>query len=627
MLAYFPHPYPDELLYSVIARYHAHTGSTSPKMTLYEVFGVSNITAVVDLPANIDSLVKNVPTGARYAAEDIIYNNTLYPFYAPFLGKQKAKDTFDFMCGANGGVLHSSMGIMASSIPSFKYLRFCPACLKEDYKQFGETYWRRIHNTPGVFMCVKHEIPLCDSSIRIQRESRQLFVAANVANCIGKYLPIKHADKDIEILLKVAKETEWLLHSCHEIYDGDFFRDKYVTALGMRDLISPKGHFVHQKELIDSFKAYYGEIILGFLHSEVNYEEEDNWLKSITRKHRKVFHPLRHILMSLYLFGDLEQMFTDTSQYRPFGNGPWPCLNAVSPHYLQEVITKNVISCCTDTRKPVGTFYCDCGFIYSRRGSDADINDRYKIGRIKSFGPVWEEALRQIASTDISLREAARRLHVDPATVKKYAGKLKLESKWNIKPDCKTEDTTCSKTDATEMRDLYRRRWIELQDRFPEKSKTELRKEGPSIYTWLYRHDREWLNQFSPVYKKTINPSERVDWNLRDEEVLRQVVAVVTEIRNAKKPRRITISRVGAIIGARALLEKHLKRLPKTKRFLEQKIESVEQFQIRRIGYIFDKFRKSNETVAMWKIYRIAGVRFRSDDNGIVRKSALKKLS
>lgn len=41
MLSYFPNLYPDELLYSWFARYHDHSGNTSSKQTMKELFGIS----------------------------------------------------------------------------------------------------------------------------------------------------------------------------------------------------------------------------------------------------------------------------------------------------------------------------------------------------------------------------------------------------------------------------------------------------------------------------------------------------------------------------------------------------------------------------------------------------------
>ena len=39
MLHYFPTPYPDELWYSVIARYHTHSGALSWQATMEALFG------------------------------------------------------------------------------------------------------------------------------------------------------------------------------------------------------------------------------------------------------------------------------------------------------------------------------------------------------------------------------------------------------------------------------------------------------------------------------------------------------------------------------------------------------------------------------------------------------------
>lgn len=39
MLSFFPTPYPDELWYSVIARYHTHSGALSWQATMKALFG------------------------------------------------------------------------------------------------------------------------------------------------------------------------------------------------------------------------------------------------------------------------------------------------------------------------------------------------------------------------------------------------------------------------------------------------------------------------------------------------------------------------------------------------------------------------------------------------------------
>jgi len=94
-------------------------------------------------------------------------------------------------------------------------------------------------------------------------------------------------------------------------------------------------------------------------------------------------------LIDLYGYCQLvEQFFNIDYDYKPFGDAPWLCLNAAADHYLQPVVTELAISRCCDTKKPVGTFRCSCGMIYCRTGPDETEDDKYRIGKIKAYGPI-----------------------------------------------------------------------------------------------------------------------------------------------------------------------------------------------------------------------------------------------
>lgn len=44
-----------------------------------------------------------------------------------------------------------------------KRLRFCPKCIEYDIRVFGEPYWHRKHQVPGVTVCSIHKISLCET--------------------------------------------------------------------------------------------------------------------------------------------------------------------------------------------------------------------------------------------------------------------------------------------------------------------------------------------------------------------------------------------------------------------------------------------------------------------------------
>ena len=135
-----------------------------------------------------------------------------------------------------------------------------------------------------------------------------------------------------------------------------------------------------------------------------------------------------------------------------------------------------------------------------------------------------------------------------------------------------------------------------------------LRKLSPATYAWLYRKDRQWLNEHSPVLQQPVGTGERVDWAQRDLEVLDRVKASVDFILQAEIPVRVTMSRIGKSIGLLALLEQHLDLMPRTRDYLAGAMESIDDFQIRRIRWAVNELDLRREQVLTWRVMRLAGL-------------------
>ena len=87
MLPFFTNPYPDELLYSAIARYHFYSGNLDCKDTLEELFDSRSVIPSVEIGSHFTKLVENL--GSQYSVEYLLANHTIYPYYASFLSKQR----------------------------------------------------------------------------------------------------------------------------------------------------------------------------------------------------------------------------------------------------------------------------------------------------------------------------------------------------------------------------------------------------------------------------------------------------------------------------------------------------------------------------------------------------------
>ncbi|ABN52346.1 Tn7-like transposition protein D [Acetivibrio thermocellus ATCC 27405] len=612
MMTFFPVPYEDEVLYSVLARYHVRSGNISYKATMRDLFGSTSVTAVMDLPSNIHNLVNNMPLNSRYTEEYLIKNHTLFPFYSAFLPPERAEQVFQSMKGENGGSIYTRTGIMASSIVLNQYFKFCPTCTEEDKLQYGELYWHRVHQISGVLVCPKHYVPLYNSLVPVRGYNKYQYKAASEENCVKPDINVIYADDVFEKLVRLAEDAQVLLNSDFEKRNIEWYKEQYLAKMMEMGFATVNGK-VYRKRLIKEFINYYGEEFLDMVQSSVDVDNDSNWLMDMIRKKNKTAHPIRHLLLSQFLGISLQDLFNKKMEYKPFGDGPWPCLNAASDHYLKPVVSDLKVAYSTDSKCPVGTFSCTCGFVYTRSGPDESEDARYRFGRIKKFGQVWEEKLKELVDRKLSLRETVRLLGVDPITVKKYAKKLGLTTYWEKRSEADVvydyEKSSYSSMKLDD-KDYYRKRWNELRKQYPEMGKTQLRQVDKALFAWLYRNDREWLNQNSPDKKVSNTVNRRVDWNQRDNEILSQIKEIVDKMLNSdEKPERITISLIGSKLGIRGLLEKHLDKLPKTKAYLDSVKETNHDFRLRRFRWAVKELEKEGEELQLWKIMRKAGIR------------------
>ncbi|MFS0562764.1 TnsD family transposase [Terribacillus sp. 179-K 1B1 HS] len=598
MIIQFPTPYPDELLYSVIARYHIRSGNVFWKHTVEDLFGKRTISASLLLPSGIGSLVQHLPKKTTINEQTLVEKHTMYPFYTVFLPTEKAQSIYDSMISDDGKGIYMQSGIMASSIPQNKYLKFCPACAEEDIAKYGELYWHRIHQLPGNLICPKHELWLENSTVSITPSNKHSYILPTSNNC--------DLTKSRLVYDNVSKQYKHFLSQAGALLNGGFkyISFSYLTDFYRKQMIEARfatlNGRVYQKRLFNDFQEYYSDEFLENIN--VGLESTELWLSLITRKHRKSFHPYHHILLLNFLGLNVNDVFRKTPlEVETFGKPKWPCLNVVCPNYNKDVIQEVSIRSCEKTKLPIGRFSCKhCGFTYTRKGQEQNDEDRFRYTRIMNFGFLWRRELSALLEEKLSYREIARRLHVDPNTVIKYANATLGNNKT-------MEFLSTNKADSVED---HRQLWVRLQQDYPKLSKTELRNKKPSTYTYLYRNDKEWLHNNSPKLLKGNKENRRIDWEKRDQEILNRVKKATWKLRNwNEKQKRITVKGIGDAIGERALLEQHLDKMPKSKAFINEVWESEQEFRLRRVKHVIQDMNKAGEVVKSWKVLRKANVK------------------
>jgi len=146
----------------------------------------------------------------------------------------------------------------------------------------------------------------------------------------------------------------------------------------------------------------------------------------------------------------------------------------------------------------------------------------------------------------------------------------------------------------------------------PDCSRKQIREALKKQFIWFYRHDREWLEKNLPpsIPRNSRNqkPLGRVNWKQRDEEILIKIKKLYPEFLEYKKPIRITESLIGSKLGIKPLLDRHLDLLPKTQEYLKKVTETIEQFQLRRVEWVYTQLQEQKK-LKKWELVRMAGLR------------------
>lgn len=575
-------------MYSAIARYHFYSGNLDCKDTLEEVFQSRSVIPSVEIGSHFAILVEQL--GSNYSVETILANHTTYPYYAVFLTKQRQQEILQDVV-SNGQALYARLGMVAGSICKKNGLYYCAKCTKSDVEQFGEPYIHREHQLQGIDYCPHHEVQLRRYSVGTTSCIEYLRFELKNMNLSSIY----KTDPFAKISIHLSKQAYKLLQLPLHKFSREDIKLKYRTLLSELNLITISNR-VRQKELYQAFKNKFPKGFLEKYESTLNIADEYHWLKVITRNTKRHVHPFRHLLMLYFLEQDIDDFVNQKAHVGPFGVGLWPCLNKAATHYKESVIPSVEVTRDFKSTASIGTFSCSCGFVYARKGPDMSLEDRFSIGRVKVFGEVWMSKLKQLSNRKLSTRAIARELGVDSKTVKRY-----LEGHKIISNQVKMESKA--------LLEQYKNEMIEGIKKFPNLSRTALRERFNKQYMFLYRHDKEWLMKNLPIKQKKLESTKTVDWDKRDREYVVKIKMLYKELLAKERPIRITISAIGKQLGILANLERHLDKLSQTKGLLEEIIESVKQFQIRRCCKVIDQMLMVNEPVTLWKVQRIAAVK------------------
>ncbi|OUQ83837.1 TniQ family protein [Flavonifractor sp. An10] len=173
MIPFFPAPYPDELWYGIITRFHLQSGFAYWSDTLQMLFPGCKRPNVGSLLPNetMRQLTHRLPDGVLNLAE-LALHHSLLPFRLLFLPeKQKEEYLRRYLAGEDIQPRLLSLTKKLREHP----LRYCPLCAQADREHYGESYWHIEHQIWIMPLCPVHGCRLMEAPYRDTMSlSRQL---------------------------------------------------------------------------------------------------------------------------------------------------------------------------------------------------------------------------------------------------------------------------------------------------------------------------------------------------------------------------------------------------------------------------------------------------------------------
>ncbi len=174
MIGYFPRIYPDELVYSCLARYAAHTGYLVYRTAAEDLFQNRLDRPSVEFLNKLSDNAYSALT-SKMRIEELIHKHTMFDYYARFAPTEKRIELLNMLVsgdakGFNNGISTRKLGQ--------RFLRYCPICAQEDRKRYGECYWHRMHQIPEIDVCVYHGCYLHTSTVSVNSTSSPAFYSA-----------------------------------------------------------------------------------------------------------------------------------------------------------------------------------------------------------------------------------------------------------------------------------------------------------------------------------------------------------------------------------------------------------------------------------------------------------------
>ena len=574
MFVYLSEPYPDELLYSVVARYLANMMSRHTARIIRTIFGGNNRECSVFLPIGLSIVADRTWPIWTMNGRDIANELTMYPYYVAFLSADLKEKIMDALLSRNWSKIFPHLG---RYIP--KTLKFCPRCRAADLLEYNETYWRRSHQMKGIVVCPEHGEELAETMIPRDCKGAN-FLEATEATSIGVKPNLLLTDKERDLALSIARRCQKVLKGQIEPQWSDVSPTLYRSIAMEKGLYStPKGDM---SRLIKTFEEMYSTNLLAA--TGLALPSHSTWLREIFNSHGSdTFQPVVHVIIQDFL--------SEAPEFKPdsasFGAGPWKCPNPFSDHNDPLPIKAVKVKRIRGTGKLIARARCCCGYYFSFTTTTPVNKSIPVVYKVDQYGPTWQKEIKRMLDAGINPKTISETLNITLSDLNFIMGRSRSQI----------------------FLKTLRMQWSDLLKHTEHHSIIEARELNPYLYKKLKRNDPCFVYISLGSTGRERNYSSSDYWVELDNSLSVQLKEAVLSILAIAPPVWVTATAIIKRCNASNQFKFHRERLPKSEQVLQKMSESVEAFQKRRLSYVAEKAKEQGISLKLNQLLRNAGIR------------------
>ncbi len=498
---------PGETLFSLISRQHAFWGYSDAGETACILFGHRHAGYHHDFPSALDELFARTK-GAWGAPEELALTRTLLSFYRPFVSKSLIADCVLMMRSKSVNHLKYRLGLLTSRFRANHPLKACTACMEQDRFDTGWAYWHLKHQYPGVWFCERHGVPLYESTVKSTGVNRFQWSLPDRRNLTRDWM---EGVSDASALEKLSGMTLNLFRDNRSPgwLDGAHVVPVLRDAILQRGWLTPHGN-LRSSALATSYLAWC-QSLRGPLELDAlprTPSEASSQIGRLLRTWRAGTHPLRVLVAASWLFDDDESFITAYDTLHGC-NVPSPSLAQLG---------------CVST--PLGTTSNDAVkaqlVAHVRAGMSATAAAS-AIGVAVGTAMAWlAQANHKVARRPKTLKtgiQESLKKELGRGMDKSTAAATHGVSVQAVTRFLRTEPGLHQTWQDAVFRNLQtnaRASWTASLAEYGHLGTNWIRAQDPSIYAWLYRNDRVWLQSNQPQVVARSATTAHVNWDQRD---------------------------------------------------------------------------------------------------------------